>query len=194
MHFVPESIQIRLEDGTDVLLREAGEKDRERALDAFDRMGPEDVRMRFWRDLIELDEDMLDRLVRADQINHLAWCALNPDRLDDDPGYAAASVWRMEDGSGEISITVLPDYQGRGIGLVLFALMWVLAEVLGMSGLKANVLRTNVRAVSWFSGLGGEMVGHSQYLEFQFNLSTKVRNDKLAYWLAVFREEFVGCS
>lgn len=198
MHFVPASISSELKDGTQLLLREVSIADRERALDAFDRLSADDVAMRFWRDLINLDESLLDRLTRADQINHLAWCALNPDRMDE-PGYGAGSVWRLKEDHqvGEVSLTVIPEYQGRGVGLVLFALLWVLARLLGMRTLRANVLVANHRAVSWFTNLGGELHSHGAFYEIDFNLLVRNQiecdHQKALYqWIELFDREFSG--
>ena len=202
MHFVPASISTKLNDGSKLLLREVTEADRDRALDAFDRLSSTDVAMRFWRDLIDIDDSMLNRLIRADQINHLAWCALNPDRLED-PGFGAGSVWRLQtDPSvGEISLTVLPDYQGRGHGIILFALLLVLARLLGMQTLRANVLSTNLRALSWFTRLGGDVRTYPAFHEIEFNLmgsengsSKNSSQQDLARWIHFFQAEFGGES
>jgi len=129
MHFVPESITVELGSGFRMLLREVVAGDRERALEAFDRLSVSSVHHRFWRNLAGLDEKMVDRLVIADQINHVAWCALDPENLED-PGYGACSMWRFEDDpmGAEISFTVLDAYQGRGVGTVLMAVLRVLTK------------------------------------------------------------------
>ncbi len=200
MHFIPASISTSLSDGSEFLLREVTPADRERAIDAFDRLSAGDVAMRFWRDLIDIDDALLDRLTSADQINHLAWCALNPDRLED-PGYGAGSVWRLKTNPSvaEISLTVLPDFQGRGIGIVLFALLWVLARLLGVQTLRANVLNANHRALSWFKRLGGEVHPHGAFYEIDFCLSdnayaaSEVSSQvELARWIHFFQIEFTG--
>ncbi len=200
MHFVPAAIPAKLRDGSELLLREVTVADRERAMDAFDRLSAGDVAMRFWRDLIDLDDALLDRLTRADQIDHLAWCALNPDRLED-PGYGAGSVWRLktDPSVGEISLTILPDYQGRGLGIVLFALLWVLSRMLGTKTLRANVLNSNVRALSWFESLGGEVHSQGAFYEIDFCLSNIVQETpqipsqvELARWIQFFQTEFGG--
>ena len=200
MHFVPASISVNLRDGSELLLREVTVADRERAMDAFDRLSAGDVAMRFWRDLIDIDDALLDRLTSADQINHLVWCALNPDRLED-PGYGAGSVWKLkaDPSVGEISITILPDYQGRGLGIVLFALLWVLARLLGMQILRANVLNANLRALSWFRRLGGEVHSHGAFYEIDFCLmdnalaASEIPSQvELARWIHFFKIEFGG--
>jgi ribosomal protein S18 acetylase RimI-like enzyme len=202
MHFVPAAIPAKLSDGSELLLREVTVDDRERAMDAFDRLSAGDVAMRFWRDLIAIDDDLLDRLTSADQINHIVWCAINPDRLED-PGYGAGSVWRLktDPSVGEISITVLPDYQGRGLGVVLFSLLWVLSRLLGMETLRANVLNANIRALSWFKRLGGEVHSQGAFYEIDFSLCSQVQADSripcqvdLAHWVEFFQEQFSGAE
>lgn len=198
MHFVPESVSTQLGDGTRLLLREVTVADRDRALDAFDRLSADDVAMRFWRDLIELDDELLDRLTVADQINHLAWCAINPDQPEE-PGYAAGSVWRLKEQSdvGEVSMTVLPDFQGRGVGLVVFAILWVLSGYLGMKKLRANVLNTNTRAIEWFQSLGGTSTRYRLFTEIDFDLTARPvggnrRREHFRYWKSYFRVVFGG--
>ncbi|PQJ27249.1 hypothetical protein BSZ32_01215 [Rubritalea profundi] len=202
MHFVPASIFAKLSDGSELLLREVTAADRERAIDAFDRLNSGDIAMRFWRDLIDINDELLDRLTSADQINHLAWCALNPERLED-PGYGAGSVWRLKNDPsvGEISLTILPDYQGRGLGIVLFGLLWVLARLLGMQILRANVLNANHRALSWFKRLGGEVHSHGAFYEIDFCLmdnalaASEIPSQvELTRWIHFFQTEFGGES
>lgn len=196
MHFVPASITVQLKDGTPVLLREVSEADRERALDAFDRMSVGDVYLRFWNHINELDENLLTRLTRTDQVNHLGWCALNPDDLDE-PGYGAGSLWRSEHDStvGELSLTVLPTYQGRGLGTVLLAMMWVLARYLGMQTLRNNVLSSNLRVVLWLKSLGGIAKDDRSHTVIDFDLTRPLdvvspQQAKLARWIDFFDQQF----
>ncbi|GAA5494328.1 hypothetical protein Rhal01_00488 [Rubritalea halochordaticola] len=196
MHFIPESITVRLEDGQKVLLREVRPSDRERALAGFEKLSVESVYFRFWNDLLELSDSMLDRLTRADQINHLVWCALDPDN-DENPGFGAASIWRYEDDPqmAEISFTVLDEYQSRGIGTLLLAVLWILAEKLGINMLRANVLPENARAIKWLVHLGGRAVEQKGICEIDLLLdeSEDIQTEKrqeLLVWLDQLRGEF----
>lgn len=196
MHFIPESITVTLPDGQKVLLREVRTSDRERALAAFDKLSVESVYFRFWNDLLELSESMLDRLTKADQINHIVWCALNPDDIDE-PGYGAASLWRFEDDPtmAEVSFTVLDEYQSRGIGTLLLAVMWLLAEKLDINMLRANVLAENKRAIDWLLDIGGRAVENRGVCEIDILLdeSEDVQTERRAVllrWLQLLRGEF----
>lgn len=196
MHIVPESIRVKLTSGFRMLLREVVPEDRARALEAFDRLSVGSVHHRFWTDLSILDEKMVDRLVIADQINHVAWCALDPDNLDD-PGYGACSLWRYSDDptSAEISFTILDAFQGRGIGTVLMAVLWVLAKRLGIDLLRANVLVGNRRAVAWFMELGGRVVESGEVAEIDFVLDEEgefggEKRVEMLKWVEFFEEEF----
>lgn len=196
MHFIPESITTRLSDGQKVLLREVTPGDRDRALAGFDKLSVESVYFRFWNDLLDLNESMLDRLTNADQINHIVWCALDPED-DENPGFGAASLWRCEDdpSMAEVSFTVLDEYQSRGIGTLLLALMWRLGEKLGINMLRANVLMDNKRAIHWLIQIGGRAVEQRGICEIDILLDENEdiqtpKRSELLFWLDVLRGEF----
>lgn len=196
MQFIPDSTTVTLADGKKIRLKEVTPEDRDRAIEAFDQLSINSVYYRFWNDLIELDESTLSRLTNTDRINHIAWCAIDPDKPDH-PGLGAASLWRSpEDPSiAEVSFTVLDAHQGRGLGTILLAVLWVIAENIGIDIFHANVLANNSRAIHWLVDLGGRIVREKGVCEIDLlldldeNVGRERRND-LKHWILFFRKEF----
>lgn len=196
MHFVPESIEVTTRGGLQVLLREVNRSDEKRALAAFDQLSVDTIYQRFWSNLVTLNRSMVERLVVADQVDHIAWCAMNPSDPDG-IGYGAASLWRCGRGSSgaEISFTVLDASQGKGLGTVLMGLLWVLARRLDIEFLRANVLSSNRGAVRWFLDLGGRLTDRGEFCEIDFFLGEEssgagAKREELEGWIQFFEKEF----
>ena len=90
-----EAITVQLDDGTPASIREISDADRERLAEGYRMLSPEARYHRFWTKVGELGDGMLDRLVKADQYDHVVWGATDPDHLDT-PGMGAASYWRSK--------------------------------------------------------------------------------------------------
>jgi acetyltransferase len=167
------------------------EEDRKLVAEAYRRLSPEARYQRFWTRTGEmLGDAMLDRLVRQDRSTHMTWTVLDPAR--EFPGVGGASWWRDMNhlDQAEISAMVLDDDQGRGIGTLLFAAMWLTAYRAGIDHLVGYTLMDNRRAANWMRDCGGKGEWDGYKLAFHWDLAdldslpeTPAAAD-LAAWLA----------
>ena len=143
----------------DVVLRPMRDtpNDRDRARRAYAGLDSASRMNRFWSNNASLSEAMVDRLLQADQYNHVVWAAL-PSDSSDLPGIGAASYWRdpKDERTAEFSITVAPAFRRAGIGTMLLALLWSIARFHGIDSFVGHVRPENRAAIRWLSGLEGD--------------------------------------
>lgn len=149
---------VSLADGQPVMLRPVVAADRDLVARAFDRLSPESRYFRFWTHYRRLGDSMLTRLVEADQWNHVVWAAMDPERPDE-PGFGAASFWRSQQDPelAEMSFTVADEAQRRGVGTLLLAVLWLMAERRGIDRFIGYTLLENLGARRWFGRLGAQV-------------------------------------
>ena len=184
-------LELKLRDGTPVLARAMHPGDRERLAEAYRRLSPESRYNRFWTHTGEIIGDrMLDKILRQDPLRHVSWAVLDPTR--DFPPLGGASWWRNANRpeEAEISAIVLDDDQGRGIGTLTLAIMWLTAYRAGVTELVAYTLPENRQAADWMTHCGAEGSWDGYKLVFRWHLenldllpATRCAAD-LAQWLA----------
>jgi GNAT superfamily N-acetyltransferase len=142
-----------LADGTRILIRPLVPGDRDALARGFARLSPTSRRLRFFATLESLSDAQLDYLTDVDHVNHDAIGAV----LVDEAGTVGEGVgvgrWiRLDEEptKAEIAVTVLDDYQGRGIGTLLLGTLARRAMERGVETLFARVLWENV---GWLESL-----------------------------------------
>ena len=114
------SESVALPDGTRLTLRTIRPSDKELLQRGMQRLSPESLRQRFLVVRSALSPAELSYLTEVDGENHWAICGV----LEHEPsqGVATARVIRMAKGSdeAEIAVTVIDEYQRRGLGTLLF--------------------------------------------------------------------------
>lgn len=156
MHAGPASnYEATLDDGTELVFRRLEPTDRDRLREGFRRLSPESRYRRFFRGMDDLSEKDLDYLTRLDRVNHDAWIGLLRD-AEGQPGVGVARWVRLHDEPevAEGAVTVLDDYQGRGIGKTLLWLAGRGAIEQGIRAIRAVVLADNVDAIGVVKALG----------------------------------------
>lgn len=191
MEIIRDRLELELRDGTPVIVRPLIEADRALVAEAYRRLSPEARYQRFWTRTGEMiGEKMLDRLVRQDADSHMTWTVLDPAR--EFPGVGGASWWRNAElpEEAEISAMVLDEDQGRGVGTLLLAVMWLSAMRAGLKHLVGYTLMDNRRAANWMRDCGGHGTWDGYKLVFTWDLldldalpETNAAAD-LASWLA----------
>jgi len=195
----PERFDLSLRDGTFIIARPLIPEDRAELHEAYRRLSPEARYQRFWTHTGEIvGEKMLDRLLTQDPATHESWTILDPTREFSPLG--AASWWREapESTEAEISFIVLDAEQGRGIGTLLLAILWLAAFRAGAQSIVGYVLAENRQAARWMRNCGaaGEWDGYK--IIYRWHLSdlevlpkTRAAAD-LAHWLAMLAPKILG--
>ncbi len=149
---------VSLKDGGRAILRPLTPADKPRVQEAFRRLSRESRYSRFFTPLEVLDGKLLDQLTTADGVDHVVWAAMDAEKPDD-PGMGAASFWRSRErpAEAEFSVTVADEHQGRGIGSLLLATLWVLARRVGIERFRLIALSENFPVLHWMETLGAEV-------------------------------------
>jgi GNAT superfamily N-acetyltransferase len=149
-----EQFTSALADGTPVLVRPIRPDDKALLASGFERLSAESRYRRFMAPVTELSDELLARLTEIDYVDHFAWLALRADRPGEGMGVARYVRLVEEPTVAEAAITVLDDYQGRGLGTLLLALLAVAARAAGIERFRAYVLEENVPMMAMLEGMG----------------------------------------
>lgn len=192
-------LDLVLRDGTPLRARPLGAGDRDYVAAAYRKLSPEARYHRFWTVTGEMiGERMLDRLLKVDPGNHEIWSVYDPAREFTPVG--AASWWRdpANPDEAEFSATVLDQDQGRGVGTLLLAIMWLTAFRCGIKHLVGHSMAENRTAGIWMhhTGASGAWDGYKNV--YRWNLEDLDRlpetraATELAEWLAKLSPELLA--
>jgi GNAT superfamily N-acetyltransferase len=92
-----------------------------------------------------LATSQLRSLVDVDQVDRIAWGALHAEVPDLGLGVARCARIPGEPNVAEVAVTVVDEYQGRGLGILLFTLLAATARGAGIERFRAYVLPDNAR-------------------------------------------------
>jgi GNAT superfamily N-acetyltransferase len=144
---------VELRNGVRVRVRPIRPEDKPRLLDAFERLGTGSRYRRFLGHKKELTVDELASLTEVDHHDHEAIAALDPESGD---GIGVARYVRLPDRPhvAEAAVTVVDDWQGRGVGGLLLRLLAERAREEGIREFDASLLTDNRAMLALFRGLG----------------------------------------
>jgi GNAT superfamily N-acetyltransferase len=150
------SFLFTLEDGKTILVGPVLPEDRERIRIGLTRMSSSSRYLRFFTATPQLTEEQLRYLTELDQVNHVAWAALDPDDPQH-PGLGLGRFVRTEEKGdlAELAMAAIDSYQNRGLGRILLAVLYLRCRQLGVRVLRGLVLPENRFVVRWFRDLGG---------------------------------------
>ena len=142
---VAEERSVVLRDGATLGARPAKASDAPRVRALFHAMSDDDVYTRFFRRLSCLSFADTQRLCNVDYEEEVAFIVTVGDD-DAGPLVAAASYYKMPNADrAEVAYMIHPDWQGRGLGGFLQALLLDYGRRRGVIHFVAEVLRTNGR-------------------------------------------------
>jgi GNAT superfamily N-acetyltransferase len=149
---------ISLRDGTRVKIRPVVPTDKQRFLDGFALLSPASRYRRFLAPVDELTADMLRHLTEVDYRDHFAYVALLADRPGE-PGIGVARYVRaVEDPRvAEAAVTVIDEYQGRGLGTVLLEALGAVALENGIHRFRGIAMEGNTPIRDILTGVGAEV-------------------------------------
>lgn len=141
-----DQIPYRLRDGSEVRIRPIRPDDRERMQAAFRRLSRESRYQRFLVSTTQLTDEMLDYLTEVDHHDHEALVALDAATGE---GVGVARYVRLEPGgdAAEAAITVIDDWQGRGLGTLLLELLARRAMREGITRFRGTLLARNTEII-----------------------------------------------
>jgi hypothetical protein len=137
--------RVRLADGTHVALRLLRPGDGELLAVGFDRLSARSRYRRFLAPVPRLTPSMLEFLTSVDGVNHRAWGAV----VNEPAGAVPAGVvrWvrsRNDPAVADMAVTVIDDYQGRGLGGLLQDVAVLDAYASGVERFEGVVLGENI--------------------------------------------------
>lgn len=155
------AIETTLRDGTRVLIRMVEPGDRAQFVEGLQRLSTRSRYLRFHTAVEHLNERQLDYLTQVDQVDHVAWVAVDLD-APERPGIGVARFVRLADEPdvAEAAVTVLDAYQGRGLGTLLLRVLADAALARGITTFRAYVLGENRAMLAVLDRLGPMRTEH----------------------------------
>ena len=133
---------IALRDGSRVRIRRLRDSDSELLLRGFRRLSPESRYRRFLAPTPELSERTLRYLVEIDHRNHEALIAVD-EECNEGVGVARYVRNPARPNAAEVAVTVVDDWQGRGLGTLLLEAITMRAREEGVDTFTALMLVDN---------------------------------------------------
>jgi GNAT superfamily N-acetyltransferase len=150
---VLQGTAVKLRDGSRVRLRQACRTDRDLLLAGFAHLSPESRYRRFLSPMGELGEKTLRYLTEIDHHDHEAIVALD-ERGDAGIGVARYVRDARRPEYAEVAVTVVDEWQGRGLGTLLLDALSVRARQEGIRIFTALMLARNEQMMDLFEQLG----------------------------------------
>jgi GNAT superfamily N-acetyltransferase len=149
---------LSLRDGTRVKIRPVVPGDKQRFLDGFSRLSPASRYRRFLAPVDELTPEMLQTFTEVDYHDHFAYVAL----LADDPDECGVGVARYirtpeDPQAAEAAVTVVDEYQGRGLGTLLLEALGAVALANGIRRFRGIALEGNTAIRDLLAAVGAEV-------------------------------------
>jgi GNAT superfamily N-acetyltransferase len=143
---------VTLRDGSRVRIRQGHRSDRPLLVRGFQQLSEESRYRRFLAPIPQLSEQMVRYLTEVDHVDHEALVALN----DDGEGIGVARFVRSpaRPETAEVAVTVIDEWQGRGLGTVLLEVIAARARAVGITAFTGLVLAGNHEMLELMSGLG----------------------------------------
>jgi len=139
-------------------------------------LSEEDVYYRFMGALRTLPHTKAQPLVVLDYEEKFAIAGYIGDEPDDE--FVGVARWFLDRATNmaEVAFTVLPGWQGQGVGAYLLKTLADVGKEKGISGFTAEVLGTNRKMLNVFYKSGFKV--HSQLEDGVYNVSFRFETDK----------------
>ena len=173
------STEVALPDGGLVRLRPVVPEDKSVLLEGFRRLSPESRYRRFMAPIVELSDELLIELTEVDYEDRFAWMAFSLDEAGL-PGMGVSRYVRDADDPevAEAAVTVIDDYQGRGLGRLLLEVLRAVALENGIKRFRGYGLEGN-RPIRELLERLGATAEHDAPGVFRFELDLPARADQL---------------
>jgi GNAT superfamily N-acetyltransferase len=148
---------IALSDGSRVLIRRLRSSDSELLLRGFRRLSPESRYRRFLAPTPELSDGTVRYLVEIDHHDHEALVAVD-EECNEGVGVARYVRNPARPSAAEVAVTVVDDWQGRGLGTLLLEAITMRAREEGVDTFTALMLVGNKQMMDLLQRLGAVRV------------------------------------
>jgi GNAT superfamily N-acetyltransferase len=168
--------EVTLPDGTQVRLRPIVPEDKALLVEGFRRLSPESRYRRFMAPIEELTANQLRFLTEIDYVDHFAWLALDVDAAGH-PGMGVSRYVRIpgEPEVAEAAVTVVDDYQGRGLGTLLLEALGAVALENGITRFRGHALEDNRPILEVLEAMGATTAHDSPgMLRIEVDLSARM--------------------
>jgi GNAT superfamily N-acetyltransferase len=144
---------IVLRDGSRIRLRQGHSSDKQLLLRGFERLSPESRYRRFLATMPQLSEAMVRYLTEIDHHDHEALAALDEQTGE---GIGVARYVRNPERPdvAEVAVTVIDDWQGKGLGTLLLEVLGARARAEGIRSFVALMLASNQEMMDVLTALG----------------------------------------
>jgi GNAT superfamily N-acetyltransferase len=154
-------VPIALRDGSRVRIRRIRDSDSELLLRGFRRLSPESRYRRFLGPTPKLSERTVSYLVEIDHRDHEALIAVD-EELGEGVGVARYVRNPAQPKAAEVAVTVIDDWQGRGLGTLLLEAITMRAREEGIDTFSVLTLVDNREMMDLLHRLGAvRVVNHA---------------------------------
>lgn len=170
------NLSYRLKDQSCVRLSLIGPGDRNRFLSGFERISARTNINRFHTFKKRFSERELQYLLVIDNINHLAIGAINCKQPDIGIGLARYIRLKKNPDMAEAAIIVIDEYQGKGLGKLLYKELMHQAADNGIHQLQNIVGKDNQGMLGLLNKLGAKKIAeHEHSYELVIDLAANLR-------------------
>jgi RimJ/RimL family protein N-acetyltransferase len=145
-----------LSDKTPVVIRRLVPEDAALYPDFLSEVTVEDLRLRFFASMREVNQELLDKLINYDPVRAMAFIAV------DEQTRKLLGVVRLHDdtggGSAEFAILVRSRLKGHGVGWLLMQRMIEYSKQKGLKTVRGQVLSENATMLAMCAELGFHIV------------------------------------
>ena len=138
---------MEIEGGQEVVLRLVRPSDKGLLLEGLGRLSPQSRRFRFMGARNSFTQEELDYLCDVDGLDHFAMGAVVKGEDGSEEGVAIARFVRSKDRpeAAEPAVTIIDDYQSKGLGKILLKRLVAAARERGIRVFHSEFLRSNFK-------------------------------------------------
>jgi GNAT superfamily N-acetyltransferase len=170
--FTDNSFFYPVRDNSYLCFKTLGKNDRQKFLDGFKRLSKKSVYHRFFGVMKELTDEQVVDFLNTDKTDHVAWAAF--DIVGDETVGVGVGRFRRSKtnpNEAELALTVIDEYQGKGVGSTLLAIMYILASKLEIEVLTGIIMSDNFKLIRRFKELGATMVRDKNEYEMRLPIN-----------------------
>ncbi len=153
-----KSLELNLRDGTPIQVRPIVPEDKPYFTEGFEQLSVQSRYLRFMRPIPALLEDDLKFFTEIDYVNHMAWGVLRRAPTGDQGiGVARYVRYPRNPKCAEAAVTIIDEFQHRGIGTLLIGALYWSALNSGIESFEGYILAENERMMRLLRILNAEV-------------------------------------